>query len=124
MEKSKPSITLGTGSINTMDSKQVPPAVTSNSNAAKDKENVTNSGKSKVTFKTGSQLPSLSDDLPSVNDKAKQKPKPNVNFNDQFDEAFEDDFSAGDGDDIDTPEESGDFNANNLMDLGGYQKKR
>ena len=70
-----------------------------NANALKNKENV--SSANKVSFKTGSQLPSLSDELPGINEAAKSKPK--VKFNEQFDEAFDDDFS--DGDDMESPNE-------------------
>ena len=37
------------------------------------------------------------------------KKKPAVKFNDQFDEEFGDEFS--DGEELDSPEESGNFNA-------------
>lgn len=80
-------------------------------------------------FKSGSQLPQLSDDLPpSLNNIGKKKPM-SVKFNEQFD----DEFSAGE-DDPESPNEAnneddededddddGDFDANALLNLGGYQ---
>ena len=48
-----------------------------------------------------------------------------MQFNTQFDEAFDDDFSdGGDDKDMDSPEESGDFDADKLLNLNDYQKKR
>ena len=88
-------------------------------NKALEKENV---GKpSAPTFKTGSQLPSLSDDLPGLG----RKKQAGVKFAD----AFDDDFSAGEDEDVDSPneannedeDEDGDFDANELLNLGAYQ---
>ena len=80
-----------------------------------------------------SGLPSLSNDLPTIGglntiDKAQigVPKKPAVKFND-----FDDDFSAGDEDELDVNEanndddyddddQDGDFDANELLDLGGY----
>mmetsp|Transcript_19628 Transcript_19628/g.26536 ORF Transcript_19628/g.26536 Transcript_19628/m.26536 type:complete len:94 (-) Transcript_19628:780-1061(-) len=80
------------------------------------------------SFKTGSQLPTLSDDLPPLGGIEKKKPT-SVKFNDQFD----DDFSAGSGDDDaespneanneddeDEDDEDGDFDANALLNIGDY----
>ena len=65
-----------------------------------------------MTFKSGGSLPALDDEgplsgLPKVNEANKKKPA--VKFNDQFDEEFGDEFS--DGEEVDSPEESGNFNA-------------
>lgn len=93
-------------------------------NKALEKENV----ESRPTFKSGGQLPTLSDDLPPVGGAKKASA---VKFRDDFD----DDFSEGD--DVDSPNEAnnndedeeeddqdGDFDANALLNLGDYQKKR
>lgn len=51
----------------------------------------------------------------------------------KFSDDFDDEFSEGSGDDVDSPNEAnneddedqdGDFNANELLNLGDYQKKR
>lgn len=78
------------------------------------------------SFKTGSQLPSITDDLPPVGGAKK-------NAVGKSSKKVDDDFSAGEGDDCESPneanndddeDESGDFDANELLNLGDYQKKR
>eukprot|EP00353_Schmidingerella_taraikaensis_P005605 CAMPEP_0185578922 /NCGR_PEP_ID=MMETSP0434-20130131/13231_1 /TAXON_ID=626734 ORGANISM="Favella taraikaensis, Strain Fe Narragansett Bay" /NCGR_SAMPLE_ID=MMETSP0434 /ASSEMBLY_ACC=CAM_ASM_000379 /LENGTH=220 /DNA_ID=CAMNT_0028196835 /DNA_START=280 /DNA_END=942 /DNA_ORIENTATION=+ len=98
----------------------------------KESENMKKPGLASLTgapsFKTGSQLPTLSDDLPPLGGIEKKKPT-SVKFNDQFD----DDFSAGSGDDDaespneanneddeDEDDEDGDFDANALLNIGDY----
>ena len=79
----------------------------------------------KVTFKSGGSLPQLNEETPSYEqNKANEanKKKPAVKFNDQFDEEFGDEFS--DGEELDSPEESGNFNADQLLNLTDYQNKR
>ena len=96
-------------------------------NAAREKENQVSSPSGAFGQKKAG-LPSLSDDLPPLGGPAKSKPA--VKFND-----FDDDFSAGEEDEIDVNEannddedededQNGDFDANELLNLGDYQKKR
>jgi hypothetical protein len=66
-------------------------------------------------------LPSLSEDLPALGGKKQAGVK--------FTSGFDDDFSAGEDEDVDSPNEANnedededeDFDANELLNLGAYQ---
>ena len=87
-------------------------------------------------FKTGSQLPSMSDDFPSLPGMGGSKPGGSMlsgpGFgakNARFDMGFDDELSAGDMEDMESPDEADndddeDFDANELMNLNSYQNKR
>ena len=101
-------------------------------NKAREKENQQAAGglsslQGAPTFKTGGQLPTLSDDFPPLGG-AKKPSKAAAGF--QFDEAFDDEFSEGDPespneanneDEEDDEDEDGDFDANELLNLNSYK---
>ena len=104
-------------------------------NKAKEKENQHGAGglsslQGAPAFKTGGQLPTLTDDFPPLGG-AKKPSKAAAGFG--FDEAFDDDFSEGDPespneanneDEEDDEDEDGDFDANELLNLNSYKQKR
>ena len=104
-------------------------------NRAREKENQQAAGglsslKDAPAFKTGGQLPTLTDDFPPLGG-AKKPGKAAAGFG--FDEAFDDDFSEGDAespneanneDEQDDEDEDGDFDANELLNLNSYKQKR
>lgn len=77
-------------------------------------------GGGSTTFKSGSALPSISNDdkkgTSSIFNKQKEDQK---KFEDDFGDDFEDDFEEEDEEG-----EDGDFDANELLNLTDYQNKR